>query len=467
MLIDRSNQKSLVLYEMRKFTAFRSYLVEAIIPGAPVDFENVLFAASIALLPLFYLTVKNWTETFLIILAALSLYGTWRSQIPLRKLFADRSSGLIFGSLALPLCAVFISIILRGDLQWKLLEQNLDLLNGPSRLFLAGIVFLGIKQKEVRFMDVLRNANAVGIILTLFFATAQQAGVPDRYTTSLIDLDEFSQQMCLLGLLQLLLVVFMPPSSRSMLVLDVISIVAAGKMTIAAGGRGGWIAVPVILVTVPFLYRGPKIRLLTIMFVLVTTVSATLSLNKTFCGRAYSIYTSTRDWFAGSNKPESGGAGRLSMWSISWQLIKDKPLVGYGSKDNLWKPVYSLDPALYLRPGIRYEDEERVRYSLCDTGEHNEYLNDWLINGTGGILSKLSLLLVPFGIFVVRRNLLNGNCRARSACSIGACVVVIFAVHGITQGPFGYKLICSFYGFLVSGLAAEATSRRENEHPCL
>jgi O-antigen ligase len=428
-------------------------------PSAPNTWENALLATSVLLLPLFYLTVKNWTETFLVVLSVLSAHGIWKSKIPLRDLFPDRLTSLVFTALSLPIFGVFISIILRGELRSELLVQNLDLLNGPSRLLVAGIGFLWIKRERVQFMNAFSVVNAVGIIITLFFATAQQPGVPNRFTTSLIDLDEFSQQICLLGLLQLLLVVFRPSSSRGVLALSVLAIIAAGKMAIAAGGRGGWIAVPPILMIIPFLYRGPKIRLLGLMLVLVATISLTLVANRPFRERVSSIYTSTKDWFAGSSKAESGGSGRLSMWVISWQLIKQRPIVGYGSKINFWQPVYFMDPSLYLRPGIRYEDEEGVRYTLCDTGEHNEYLNDWLLNGATGILSKLLLLLIPLGVFAAGVRHQNN-----ASSAIGLCVIIIFMIHGITQGPFGYKVICSFYGFLVAGLCSEPIGRSYKLH---
>jgi O-antigen ligase len=235
------------------------------------------------------------------------------------------------------------------------------------------------------------------------------------------------------------------------------AIAAAGKMAIASGGRGGWIAVPPILIIIPFLYRGPKTRILAVVLILVSTIGLTFIANKPFRERVSSIYTGTRDWFACRPGSSSGGSGRLTMWTISWQLIKQRPIVGYGSKMNFWQPVYAMEPSLYLRPGIRYEEEEIIRHTLCETGEHNEYLNDWLINGAGGLLGKLMLLFIPLGTFLGGMGRQDDESYTYNL--IGACAVIIFLIHGVTQGPFGYKVICSFYGFLVAGLASGSTNR--------
>jgi hypothetical protein len=37
---------------------------------------------------------------------------------------------------------------------------------------------------------------------------------------------------------------------------------------------------------------------------------------------------------------------------------------------------------------------------------------------------------------------------------VGVGFVVAFMVFGLTQGPFSYKVIASFYGFVIAGLAS-------------
>ena len=446
----------------KRFQPLIGRFVQSVIPDAAITWENIILVASVTLLPLFYLTVKIWTETWLVVLAVISGYGIWKSQLPLKSLFQDRATSWIFAALSFPIVAVFLSILLRGDFQWKLLTQNIDLLNGPSRLLLAGVAFLWMNYRKVRFMDAFNIACSISIILTWPFAIAQQPGLPDRYTTSLIDLDEFSQQMCALGLLQFAFLVFRPPSSRLVLALNILAVLIAAKLAISSGGRGGWIAIPPVLLVISFLYKGPKSRLLTGMLVIILAAAMLIALNKSFRKRTLSIYSQTTAWFEGSNDPLSGGSGRLSMWTISWQLIKQKPIVGYGNKLNFWDPVYHMDPSLYIRKGVSYETEEPIRYCLCNTGEHNQYLCDYLLNGFAGFLSRIGVLIIPLIIFVRVRN--RGN-EAYSAACIGICFISSFIIFGITQGPFSYKFIGSFYGFMIAIIASQALACQDTINP--
>jgi O-antigen ligase len=141
------------------------------------------------------------------------------------------------------------------------------------------------------------------------------------------------------------------------------------------------------------------------------------------------------------------------MWTVSWQLIKQRPLTGYGSNDCFWEPVYHFDPATFLRKGVKYEDEASFLYCLCDTGEHNQYLADYLLIGPLGFLSRCLLLGIPFLILLRLRN--RGE-TSYAAGSIGVGMILAFAIFGITQGPFAYKLVTSFYGFAIAGIASAA-----------
>jgi len=429
--------------------------VRSTVPHTPVTWDTIMLAMAVALLPLFYLTLKNWTESALVILAVVSVYGIVKTRLSLRSLFPDASSAWIFASLALPIAAVFVSILIRGDLQWSLWKQNVELLNGPSRLFLASLAFLWMNYKKVRFLDALQLVLPISIIITTFFASTQQPGVADRYTTSLLDLCTFGQQICLLGLMQFFLLIFHPPRSKINFALSIVAVLLAAKMGIAAGGRGGWIAVPPLLLIAAILYKGNKAKILSLLLIALIAVGGVLAMNQKFRDRLTSIYSETSAWFAGD--ATAGGSGRLTIMAISWELIKDNPVKGYAIQDNLWGPVYRMDPERYSRKGFSYEDTEPYRFILCDVGEHNQYLYTLLMNGIAGFAGLVALLFVPLVVFISRVRSSAGDAYAAAAIGIG--FVVAFMVFGLTQGPFSYKVIASFYGFVIAGLASSQAHR--------
>ena len=232
--------------------------------------------------------------------------------------------------------------------------------------------------------------------------------------------------------------------------LSIVAILLAAKMGIAAGGRGGWIVVPPLLVIAALLYKGHKAKILGLLLVALLAIGGVLATNQIFRDRLTSIYSETTAWFAGD--ATAGGSGRLTIMAISWELIKDNPLKGYASKHNLWGPVYQMDPSRYSRQGFTYESTEYHRFTLCDTGEHNQYLHEWLMSGIFGILAISLPLVVPLVVFLTR--LRGGSGDAYAAAVIGIGFVVAFMVFGFTQGPFSYKVIASFYGFMIAGLAS-------------
>lgn len=425
-------------------------VVRQVVPSSPLSWDTVILAMSVALLPLFYLTLKNWTEAWLVVLSLVSGYGIFKSRLPLRAFFPDRATAWLFAALTFPIVAVFLSIVLRGDLRWAFWEQNVALLNGPGRLFLAAIALLWMNYKKVRFLAALQVACAICVVVTVFFATTQQEGYANRYTTSLLDFCAFGQQIVLLGLLQFFLLVFHPPRSRSVLVLAVLSILLAAYMGINSGSRGGWIAVPPLLLAAAVLYRGNKTKVVAVLLVGLLAVGGVLAANKVFRERLFSIYSEIPAWFAGD--PTAGGSGRFTLMAISWELIKDNPIKGYAHKHYLWDPVYRMDPQRYMRSGFTYDGTEYHRYTLCDVGEHNQYLHELLMNGAFGFLAVVLLLLVPLMVFASRLRCSEGVFYAAAATGVG--FVLAFAVFGLAQGPFGYKVIVSFYGFVVAGLAS-------------
>ena len=58
-------------------------IVRFVVPQASPTWDTTLLAMAVALLPLFYLTLKNWTEAWLVVLGVVSAYGILKSRLPL------------------------------------------------------------------------------------------------------------------------------------------------------------------------------------------------------------------------------------------------------------------------------------------------------------------------------------------------------------------------------------------------
>ena len=447
------------LINLRKLRSLCERLVKSVIPGTPMSWENVALAASIAFLPLFFLTIKNWTETCLVIMALISAYGIWKSGLKPRDFFPDRETAWIFIALMTPLVGNVLVFLLRGDLRLGMLRYDWDFINGPSRIAMAGIAFLWMRHQGVRFTETFRIICPLSIIFIPFFLHGGEggAGIDERFCTKIIDVDNISMQVALLGSFVFLSLLFDPLKDYKMTILNIVAIASAIYVAIASQGRGGWIAAPVIIIMAILLHRGPKIALVKVLLIGLICLAVAAPFSKALVKRSKSIYTEYQDWRTGRNQDTASGA-RLTMWKISWQLIKERPMLGYGHRDVLWGPVYSVKKEVYCLPQEDYtsRDKEYARMTLCRVGPHNQLFSDLLRGGLLTLSSTLAFILIPLTLFLMQWKRASRD--AQLALSMGIMMIACFLVFCITQSPLGLKVFWSFYGFLVAAISAQALS---------
>lgn len=88
--------------------------------------------------------------------------------------------------------------------------------------------------------------------------------------------------------------------------------------------------------------------------------------------------------YSGSEDDQNGLAARLVTWESAWELMKERPLLGYGLKgagDELVKK--------YAEKGFQLGIPERYN-------SHNQYLETGIRSGLVGLLLLLLLLFIPF-----------------------------------------------------------------------
>ncbi len=75
---------------------------------------------------------------------------------------------------------------------------------------------------------------------------------------------------------------------------------------------------------------------------------------------------------------------RATIWSNAWDLIKEKPLFGYGVGD-----AQSVLAEHYVENGF----EKGI---LLNFNAHNQFLDNWLQAGVFGVIALLALFIIPF-----------------------------------------------------------------------
>lgn len=420
---------------------------QAVMPGQTGEFFMLRFLAAVAvtLLPLFHLTVKNWTNGWLAFLAAVSFVGLVLTVKNKRDLFPGRLSIAIVVALALPLVAVVVSQLFRGSWVWNYLD-------GPSRFLLAAVAFLWLRPQEVDFVRVFRVVCPLSIWFALFFVWLDPEPTQfwlGRFATSIADTNTFGTHIVLMGFFSFLMLQLAPPKSWALKILLATSVGVSAYLSIGSQTRTGWIALPLLgLVWIYAMRR--EIRKATVTSaVMLAFVGAVAVSYPTVQDRAKSIYTELVDYVTGSNPDTSGGA-RIGIWRIALELFKQRPFQGYGDyaqfKDYLGLPEVKSVANDFAVDTIR-------------NGPHNETLANALRSGVFGVVAVLGLYLVPF--FVFCRGQASTNGFTFVANNLGLATVVAFVVFGTMLETFNLKFCASLYGFLIAVFAAQGMSKDE------
>jgi len=433
--------------------------VQLVIPGSPITWYTVAITLLIALLPLLLFVLKNWTETLLVILAVLSAYGILKSGLTWRSLIPDPATGWIVVALLAPFFANLAAIIMRGDVCYGMLHDDLDCLNGPSRLLLAALLFIWLRHLKAQPMIVLSVVFPLVILITLPFAHCEIN--PGRFSTRLIGVTDFGEQICLFGTFIFLNLLLLPPRSKALLSLLIASLIAFCFMAFRTQTRGGWIVIPVVLLILPFFYHGPKIRIVIASLATLVVVAAVSVSSPTLRSRIGSVYSEPKAVFNGTNQGTSAGT-RIPMLIISWELIKQRPIWGWGPNSAYREAVYALDPKIYHMPTGGYVNREDPRKTLVENCAHNQFFMDWLRGGVLSITSTILLLVIPLVIF--SRSLRRATGMLYLSACMGISMVACYAVFSLTEAPFGLKLFWSLYGFMIATLSAQVLSAQDEKN---
>jgi O-antigen ligase len=419
-------------------------LTKMVIPGAGSDLFvlQALTAAAVASLSLFHLTVKNWTNGWLVFLGVVSLIGLIVRTKKWNDLFPDGRSIAIVFAFTLPLLAVVVSQLLRGDWVWKYLD-------GPARFLLAALAFVWLRHQKIDFIRCFRVVCPLSIWFALIFVWIDPEPTKSwgsRFATSIADTNLFGIQIVLLGFLSFLMLQLDPPKSWLLKVLLASSVGVAAYLSVGSQTRTGWLALPFLGLVWLYAMRSQWRKIVVTSSAMLAFLGAVVVSYPPVHQRAVSIYSELDDWVSGNNTDTSGGL-RISIWLASVELFKHRPLAGYGDyaqfKDSLDLPAVRAVANDFAIDTIR-------------NGPHNEILANALRSGVLGMLSVLGLYLLPLAVFW--QGLKESTGIPRLANFMGITVVVAFMIFGITLEVFNLKFSASFYGFLIAVLAAQGMS---------
>lgn len=403
--------------------------------------------------PVTFLTVRHGVHVSLFALVLLAVYHLWRGKAPSIQLNYpfDAMILLTFAGLFL---SVLLSQIFRGAIHFAAFD-------GPSRILLAGFVFLLLKQLNIPGIKILAIAIPVGLIC-VFLSVQLNPGAywGERYATYFVDPNTLGSQTFILGLLSLLMIVWSGQKSTALIVLQLLGGLLGLYVSVGSGSRGGWLTAPFILLLfllmrfgdISFASPSQKkqmwLKTTAISVAIILIFFAGLQFSEILRTRIIGGYFEIQNWFSGANLDTSAGT-RLSMWKFSFQFANESLLFGYGEEKNMMQ-VLQNSP-------LNITANEIAINTMALTGPHSDILSKLLSAGLFGLGAYLSLLLVPFSIFWKYRNAQDFN--VKQVARMGLLYITGIFIAGLSNEQLSLKYLCTFYGLMIATLLAQVLQK--------
>jgi len=408
-----------------------------------------LVICAIFTFPIVFMAVRHAVHVPLFILLVLAIYQ-FLAKTPTRLSIENRQDDLIIFIFSSLFLSTFISQSFRGALHFSAFD-------GPSRIMIAGIVCLFLKQWNIPYVKILGMAIPLGLIV--IFITLRlhpEAFWGGRYATYFVDPNTLGSQSFIMGLLSLLMIRSLRQESIYLFLLKLIGGLIGLYISVGSGSRGAWLTAPFIFFMF-FIFRVGDInsapasskrkiwlQTITIFFTVFAAALASFFLMEKTSSRITSAYFEITNWFSGADLVGSAGI-RLSIWKFSFEFANQSLLFGYGEEKNML--------SILKNSPLNTSENHISIVTMANTGPHSDILSRLLSSGIVGLAAYLLLLAAPFYIFWQHRN--SENSDKKLASKTGLYYIVGVFIAGLSNEQLSLKYLCTFYGLMTATLLAQ------------
>jgi O-antigen ligase len=400
---------------------------------------NMLVMLILLTYPALLLTVRNGSGVLLGVLLIISIVQLFLIRKTLSIPHWDKYSIAFSLAMASPVVAIFLSQAYHG-------QFNAPPYDWASRFLLAIPVFLALRQTDIRAITVLQYGLPLGSLVAFAMLTVHPYEWSlGRTTTSIFfNLIHFSDTALMLGFLSLFSINWERKDHPLVLALKLCGFMAGMYMSIQSGERGGWLTMPVLLLIWAAANNNEKlwIKLCIAMMVILGAAWLSYSTLDFVQWRIDTIFSDIAAYTHG-NKDTSIGV-RFQLYLAAIHLFIEHPIFGIGPGE------FS-----HAMPALMANNMLTPLGAQMGTSEvHNEILHKCAETGLFGLLSILSVYLVP--TFIFWRSTKSSDTSIRIASFMGICLVTGFFIFGLTVEIFNLKMTATFFAFTLAILMAAA-----------
>ena len=200
--------------------------------------------------------------------------------------------------------------------------------------------------------------------------------------------------------------------------------------------RGGWVALPVLLIVILYIYRHSLSKRFLLTFfgiIVVASIGISQMPNNRIMERINVAQKDIQLYLDNHDGNTSLGA-RFEMWKSALEMAKEKPLFGWG-----------IQGATEKR---KLDTKEKI--VTGDIGQfthaHNQYLDDLSKRGIIGLLALLAVLFIPLRAFMKKLNTTNDE--VKLIATLGVAHILSVMIYGLSQGFLVHNSGTIFYFFL-------------------
>lgn len=402
--------------------------------------------------PVFFLTLREWTNALVVILAVAAGWFLYTSEKP--QSVPSPGASLPFTSsvpvvlmLAGPLTAAMIGQLLRFQL-------DLPVFDAPLRYVLCIPIYLalgrGWLQSQGRMpiaLFWLKTAFPLALVWTFLFTRIWPSYWGSGLTTYFVDPLTFGSYCLLFALLTIVGLSFFWLEMRWYQRLLSLAAVACGiYMSVASGSRTGWLNLPVFLVLWIIYILKPKIgglRTFALTAAIFLGLAALLGSMPYLANKFLLMVQEMRDYHWDAMNPDSSVTMRISFYRMGWFYFLERPFTGWG--DLGWMEMMNA-------PGLMRYASPFTR-EFPSHGFHNEILTQTVHSGVWGLVSSSAL----FAIILYRA--ISGIKLLGDSAWMVSFVLLIFGFHlllaGMSTEITNLVFLVSFTGLTLGLLLGE------------
>lgn len=336
-------------------------------------------------------------------------------------------------------------------LSWLIHDGKIRELDNPSRAILLIPVFLLLLKTPPKLSTFLWSVP-LGSVLAGFMAIYDKFILQSEAAfSSRIMYIQGGDIAMSLGLFSMAIALyFWQKTQRKQSALCILAALFGILGSVLSTARGGWPALPIILIALLWMYRRnlSKTFFITLIGLFAIAIIGIAQMpNNRMSERFAAAQYDIQQYLERGNGSTSVGA-RFDMWKSVFIMVKEKPILGWGTQGAGQKRHQLADQGVISQ------------YAGQFTHAHNQYLDDLSKRGIVGLAAFLAIFVIPLRRFM--QGLKSDSAETKLIAALGTIHVLAVMIYSLSQGFFTHNSGNLFYFFLTIVWYALFTTQQGN-----